>query len=222
MAVAVTTVNPVVVPAAATGTTALTAANFSSGLCIVTCGNTAAKAITLPAVATVPDGAILTVRKTTADAFALTITPDGAETIDGGATYALINDLGDSATFQMNGSEWILLEEDLSDTVVTMTATGTTTLTAAQFRGRSNTVFVRCPNTAAVTLITPAVATLPIGARFEVFKTTTDAFACTIDPPSSEQIDGGNTYAEIDAQYDRATFVSTGAAWLKRDFDIAA
>jgi hypothetical protein len=92
-----------------------------------------------------------------------------------------------------------------------LAATGAQALTAADFM--SGDVVVFAPNTAALSLALPAVAAIPVGAKLFVRKTTADAFAATLDPNASETINGGATFATIDAAADHAEFVSTGAAW---------
>lgn len=102
---------------------------------------------------------------------------------------------------------------------LTLAATGAVTLTAADLL--SGDLFCVVPSTGAQTLNVPSVTTIPFGAKLTCRKTTSDAVALTIDPASAEQINGGNTYTSIDAQNDRATFRSTGAAWVLEHYTIA-
>lgn len=97
-----------------------------------------------------------------------------------------------------------------------LAATGTQTLSKIDL---NKTIF--CPNTAAHTVNLPAVADTQAGDRLTFVKTTTDAQAVTLDGNSSETIDGSTTLATIDAQYDTATLVSTGSAWIVLNRDIA-
>lgn len=97
-----------------------------------------------------------------------------------------------------------------------LAATGTQTLSKYDI---GKTIF--CPNTAGHTVNLPAVADAPAGSRLTFAKTTSDAAAVTLDGASSETIDGSTTLATIDAQYDTATLVSTGAAWIVLSRDIA-
>ena len=97
-----------------------------------------------------------------------------------------------------------------------LAATGTQTLTHFDL---GKTIF--CPNTAAHTVNLPAVAKTMPGDTLVFVKTTSDAQAITIDGASSETIDGSTTLATMDAQYDTATLVSTGAAWIVVSRDIA-
>lgn len=94
-------------------------------------------------------------------------------------------------------------------------ATGTQTLSKFDV---GKTVFL--PNTAGHTLNLPAVADCPAGSVIRFVKTTSDAAAVTLDGNSSETIDGSTTLATIDAQYDCATLVSTGSAWIVLSRDI--
>lgn len=95
--------------------------------------------------------------------------------------------------------------------VLTLTATGNETLNVGDFA--SGDLILFAPNTAAKTINLPSVATIPVGAKLTVRKTTADAFAITLDPASSEEIAGGSTHATIDANNDWAQFVNTGSAW---------
>jgi predicted RecA/RadA family phage recombinase len=83
--------------------------------------------------------------------------------------------------------------------VLALAATGAHTLNAGDFGGGELVLFA--PNTAAQTVNLPSVASIPPGSKLTVRKTSADAQAVTLDPASTEQINGGNT------------FVSTGAAW---------
>ncbi|MEW6250259.1 MAG: hypothetical protein AB1716_06410 [Planctomycetota bacterium] len=69
-------------------------------------------------------------------------------------------------------------------------------------------------NTAARTLTLPPVATVRAGGWLRVVKTSSAAFAITLDADGLELIDGAATYAAIDAQYDSALLVCTGAEWV--------
>lgn len=97
-----------------------------------------------------------------------------------------------------------------------LAATGTQTLTKLDL---NKTIF--CPNTAAHTVNLPAVASTQAGDWLKFVKTTSDAQAVTLDGADSETIDGATTLATIDAQYDCATLVSTGSAWVVLNRDIA-
>jgi hypothetical protein len=100
---------------AATGATTLSLYDFSSGgLLLVLAPNTAAATLNLPTVLDVPVGALLRVRKTTADAAAVTIDPAGSETIAGSATHATIDADKDTALFINTGAAWILVDSEIA------------------------------------------------------------------------------------------------------------
>jgi hypothetical protein len=90
-------------------------------------------------------------------------------------------------------------------------ATGASSLTAADLMGGHTTVLVA--NTAAKTVALPSVATVPLHAVLRVKKAGGGAFAITLDPASSETINGGATYTALDADGDFAEFQSDGTAW---------
>lgn len=98
-----------------------------------------------------------------------------------------------------------------------MAATGAQSLTKYDL---NKTIFV--PNTAALTLTLPAVADTQAGDTLKIVKShASDTNAVTLDGNASETIDGGATLATLDAPYDTAELVSTGAAWIVRNRDIA-
>lgn len=75
--------------------------------------NTAARTLTLPAVATVRAGGWFRVVKTSADAYAITLDGNASETIDGSATYSDIEVQYDCALLVCTGTEWIILSRDV-------------------------------------------------------------------------------------------------------------
>lgn len=77
-------------------------------------GNTAARTLTLPPAATVRAGGWFRIVKTTADAAAVTLDGNAAETIDGAATLATIDAQFDTALLLCTGSEWIVLSRDIA------------------------------------------------------------------------------------------------------------
>jgi hypothetical protein len=95
-----------------------------------------------------------------------------------------------------------------------MAATGNQSLSRFDL---NKTIFV--PNTAALTITLPAVADTQPGDELRFVKTTSDAFAVTLDGNAAETIDGAATFAAVDAQFDTVTIVSDGSAWaiLNRD-----
>ncbi|MBK1699751.1 DUF2190 family protein [Thiococcus pfennigii] len=103
--------------------------------------------------------------------------------------------------------------------LLTLAATGAQSLAAADFLSGDLTVLA--PNTAAIAVTLPAVASVPVGAKLRVKKTTADAHAVTLDGAASEQVGGGATFGAIDAIDDTALFINTGAAWQLIDSAIA-
>jgi|WetSurMetagenome_2_1015567.scaffolds.fasta_scaffold436085_1 predicted RecA/RadA family phage recombinase len=99
---------------AATGNQSLAVADFLGGDLTVLAPNTAALTLTLPSVGDIPIGAKLTIRKTSADAQAVTLDGAGSETIGGGATFATIDAAGDRATFQSDGTAWQLVTSTIA------------------------------------------------------------------------------------------------------------
>lgn len=121
--------------------------------------------------------------------------------------YAITAQLAADDTVHVDLEEFV--EE--GPRVLTLAATGAQTLNVGDFGGGDLIVFA--PNTAAQTINLPSVASIPPGSKLFVKKTDATAQAITLDAYSTEQIAGGNTYAQQDANNDLAQFVSTGAAW---------
>jgi len=76
--------------------------------------NTAARTLTLPAAATVRAGGWVRLVKTSADAYAVTLDGNDAETVDGSATYAAIDAQYDVALLLCTGTEWVILSRDVA------------------------------------------------------------------------------------------------------------
>lgn len=91
--------------------------------------------------------------------------------------------------------------------VKSIAATGAQTLTTADLNK-----VILLPNTAALALTLPS-AVKCAGGSFIFKKTTTDAQAVTVTGAGAETIDGANTHATMDAQYDTITIVSDGVVW---------
>lgn len=91
---------------------------------------------------------------------------------------------------------------------LTLAATGNYTLTKNHLNRR-----VIVPNTAAKTLTLPAVAVTQPGDWIEFVKTTSDAFAITLDGNDSETINGAATFALPMLANAKARIVSDGSAW---------
>lgn len=98
----------------------------------------------------------------------------------------------------------------------TLAATGAQTIYKTDL---NKTIFI--PSTGAQAITLPAVADTQAGDRLTFIKTTSNAVAATLTGSGAETIDGSNTLATIDAQYDTAILVSTGAAWIVLARDIA-
>ncbi len=94
-----------------TATTAVTLSKYDlyGGHCAINC-NATTMTLTLPAVASVPKGALLTVKKASgSSAGAITIDGNGDETIEGSATFTAIDAANDVATFLNTGAAWVLV-----------------------------------------------------------------------------------------------------------------
>lgn len=105
---------PRVLTLAATGAQTLNAGDFGGKDLIIFAPNTAAQTVNLPAVADIPAGSKLFVKKTDATAQAITIDPAGSELIAGGATFATQDANNDLAQFVSTGAAWNLMHSTIA------------------------------------------------------------------------------------------------------------
>ena len=77
------------------------------------------------------------------------------------------------------------------------------------------------PNSTARTLTLPPVATVRAGAWLQVVKTTAAVAAITLDGNAAETINGGATFAALDARYDSVKLICTGSEWIVVNRDVA-
>ena len=106
---------PRTVTLAATGTQAVGAGAFMGGDLTLLGTATAAHTVTLPALASVPVGAKLFVRKISGGGYAITLDGNSSETIGGGATFASIDADNDLALFQATAAPtWQLLHSTIA------------------------------------------------------------------------------------------------------------
>lgn len=106
--------SPRTITPAATGAVTLTAQDFASGYLSFFAINTAAQTVNLPSVALLTPGTQLFVKKTSADAYAVTLDPAGSELIAGGATFATIDAANDEALFVNSGTAWVLMNSTIA------------------------------------------------------------------------------------------------------------
>lgn len=77
--------------------------------------NTAALALTLPAIATIPPGQSITfVKDHASDTNAITLTGNGSENIDGSNTLGTLDAPWDVATLVSNGTRWVVTSRDIA------------------------------------------------------------------------------------------------------------
>lgn len=80
---------------------------------VFTCANTTGVTFTLPAASTVTNG-MYHFKKTSANAFAITLDGNNSETIDGAATNAEMDAQYDSMTIWSDGSNWLIISKSIS------------------------------------------------------------------------------------------------------------
>jgi hypothetical protein len=199
---------------------ALTTADLGK---LVIAPNTGAITVTLPAAADCAGGTLM-FKKTTADALAVTLDGAGAETIDGAATNAAMDAQYDTLTIVCDGLAWYIVEQasglDVSQRITAVKTLHATTASQALAVSDLGSLVI-APNTGAIAVTLPAAASCT-GRGYIIKKTTADAVAVTIDPDGAETIDGGATYAAIDAANDCVEIISDGTKWLIIAKSIAA
>lgn len=201
----ITSVQAAVV-SSSSATPSLSAANLSTGSAIVYLSH-ATPTLTLPAVADVTTGSwftLVSAGKTVVDGAS-------SEQVNGANTDTVLS--GMSATYQTDGSAWLLVSMVATDkTTASFVSSGSTiTVVASQFAATGE-FHARASNngTQAVSLISAAL--VPVGSKFKLEKTGT-AGAVTITPTAGT-IAGGATDATNDAQGDFSTYISDGTNWL--------
>lgn len=139
--------------------------------------------------------------------------PTAAEVINTPVTGSLFLGYAWAAAAASATTALVKLEEFANEPprLLSLAATGNQSLTVADFLCGNLTVLG--PNTGALTLTLPAIASVPVGAKLTLRKTAAAAAAITIDGNASETVGGSATFATIDANNDWATFQSDGAAW---------
>jgi hypothetical protein len=95
---------------AATGNQALAVADLGK---LVLAPNTGAVTLALPAAASCTNRGFI-IKKTSADAQAVTIDPDASETIDGGANFASIDAANDFVEIVSNGTAWYIIAKGIA------------------------------------------------------------------------------------------------------------
>jgi hypothetical protein len=198
----------------ATGTVTLTAALLRAAgwNYTLTCSAAGATTVNMAAVATLPVGTKVTIRKTGSYG-AITVEGNASEQVNGAANDATtLLMIGDWATYQSNGSAWILVASGVTVPSACVTSSGSTiVVTEAQLAGGKFTAIASAAGTQAVTLA--AAATCRQGTLFILYKTgSTGAVTIT---PTAGTVAGGATDAAADAQYDNAVYVASGTDWVK-------
>lgn len=171
---------------------------------LVLAGNTTSYTVTLPEVADVPKGHVVFIKKTGASG-TLTIEGAGAETIDGSAnvTTSTQNDL---IALVENGTSWSRI--NLAGTAGALVLGATTKSSAGSVAVGEN--FVVLTGTSTYNLALPAIS--GTSGQVYYFKKTGASGTVTLTTPSTETIDGENTFA-IATQWMSVALVSDGTNW---------
>jgi hypothetical protein len=164
--------------------------------------------VTLPAAATVSDGFDVTIKKTDSSGNAVTIDPNGSETIDGASTLDISNE-NEAFIIYTDGSNWFVRAQKLSsDSITTVEKTSAYTVTVDD---RNDTILCDASGGAFPVNLLPA-ADAGNGFRVTIKKIDSSTNAVTIDGDSSETLDGATTKL-LEEQYQSVTYVSDGTEW---------
>jgi hypothetical protein len=164
--------------------------------------------LSLPPVADAGEGFLLTVYNYGSGV--VTLDPDGSETING--TSSLLLYPGEGALVITDGEEWWGIFKQRNSSVSTKTISYAVTVSDRDS-------LINCNATGgAITVTIPSAASLGSGFQFSVKKTDSTINSVTIDPNSTETIDGQLTLV-LAAQYDEVTLISDGTNWFKLSQD---
>src|SRR4030067_1035165 len=142
------------------------------------------------------------VKKIDSSVNAVTVDPNGSETIDGQAT-ASVKNLDETIIVVSDGTNWRRLLWDALDAVASITADYTATL-------NDDTILANA--TAGAVTVSLPTAVGNTGKKFVIKKIDSSANTVTVDPNGSETIDGQAT-AGILAQDNAIICQSDGANW---------
>jgi hypothetical protein len=158
---------------------------------------------TLPPASGVADQ-IYCIEKIDSSANAVTIDPDSAETVSGLSSWVLYNQW-DSVLIQSNASNWVVIGH--KERVATIAKSTTFTVGSQP----TDAVYI-CTVATGYTATLPTAASMR-GVLLTFVKIDAPAAALTLDGDASELLNGAATNAEIDAQWDSLSIISSGTAW---------
>lgn len=180
----------------------------SDGLILATTAGS--QTVTLPAVADVPVGHEVTVKKTGSGG-TLTIEGSGSETIDGALNVTTTTQY-DAITLRSDGSSWSRVGYAAAVTGSPSVLTVTTQTTTATVDPADDVTVDT--GTSDHTLTLPPVDGLE--GKVLQFKKTGASGVVTVDGDGSETIDGATTFT-LTEQYETAAIVCDGVEWFRLD-----
>ena len=106
-------------------------------------------------------------------------------------------------------------EQDLRDAVYSVLGVRPYAAKTTSYPATESDEFIAVDATAGAVVITlPAVATTRVGKVYTVKKVDASGNAASINPNSTETLDGSATTLDITTQYAAITIINTGTAWL--------
>jgi hypothetical protein len=162
-------------------------------------------AINLPSSVSVGNKFVITIKKIDSSTNTVTITPNGAETIDGYTDHVLY-DYNDFVSLHCDGSNWKVVAAESRGTIVTQTTSKTVNL------GDEGKMFNCNSSSGAIIMSLPSSASVGRGFTLSFKKIDTGANTVTITPSGTETIDGQVNYV-LDTQGQFITIKSDGANW---------
>ena len=171
---------------------------------IIELPNTAAQAITLPAISSTVAGDTITFIKTTAAAYANTLTAAGTDTINGAATYAMGTAQYSLAELISDGTQWLVDIPSLSTGSTTFSgavavSTGGITITTGGLAlggtSTNNTITIPATTAVATSIYDGTTNLVSVDSRLTVAAGLTTV---AIQPPASRSLASGTiTYANV-------------------------
>jgi len=175
---------------------------LTSTNCFVTMdASGASRTFTLPSAATLGAGFTYVFKKIDSSNNTVTIDPNSTQTVDGVTTYVLTKQY-ETLCATSDGTNWVIWSAYNNELYVAQTATFTV--------GPRDTVISVSTAAGAVTANLPTAVGIA-GREITIKKTTTDANALTVDPSSTQTIDGISTYV-MTSQGELGIY-SDGANW---------
>jgi microcystin-dependent protein len=170
--------------------------------------------IQLPNATVATNGYVISLKKVSIAANAVTIKPFTAQTIDG-LTQLLLTNKDESITIICDGSNWRILQDTVKVKVQPIVTDNTlgNLVTLVPFPPR---YFYRIqPSTSDITILLPSLANIGDGFELIFKKVGGSTYSGIITPFGTEKIDDVNASIFLHTSYESITLLSTSVGWYK-------